>query len=53
MAEKEGNYLEGSASSMFTYFLLKAIREGYIEGSYLSHAKKATFLITHILIFLP
>jgi len=41
MAEKEGNYLEGSASSMFTYFLLKAVREGYIDGSYLTYSKKA------------
>lgn len=41
MPDAEGNYLEGSVSTMFTYFLLKAVREGYIEESYLDHAKKA------------
>jgi len=39
--EGEGNYLEGSASSMFAYFLLKAIKQGYLDKTYLSHAKKA------------
>jgi unsaturated rhamnogalacturonyl hydrolase len=41
MPDAEGNYLEGSVTSMFTYFLLKAVREGYIDASYLEHAKKA------------
>jgi len=27
----EGNYLEASASSMFTYFLLKSVNEGYLN----------------------
>lgn len=31
---REGNYLEASASSMFTYFLLKATRKGYIDQEY-------------------
>lgn len=31
---KEGNYLEASCSSMFTYFLLKAVQNGYIDDSY-------------------
>jgi unsaturated rhamnogalacturonyl hydrolase len=37
----EGNYLEGSVSSMFSYFLLKAVTEGYIDDSYLEYGKKA------------
>jgi unsaturated rhamnogalacturonyl hydrolase len=41
MADREGNYLEGSVSSMFTYFLLKAVKEGYIDGSYYQFARKA------------
>ena len=41
MPDTEGNYLEGSVTTMFTYFLLKAVREGYIDESYLNHAKKA------------
>ena len=32
--EREGNYLEASASSMFTYFLLKGSRKGYIDAKY-------------------
>lgn len=38
--EREGNYLESSASSMFVYFLYKAVREGYIDESYLETAEK-------------
>ncbi|MBA9076352.1 glycoside hydrolase family 88/105 protein [Rufibacter quisquiliarum] len=39
---REGNYLEGSASSMFTYFLVKASKKGYIDsGKYLPLARKA------------
>jgi len=41
MGDREGNYLEGSVSSMFTYFLLKAIKKGYIDESYVEHAKRA------------
>jgi unsaturated rhamnogalacturonyl hydrolase len=37
----EGNYLEGSATAMFTYFLLKAVQKGYINDSYLEYANKA------------
>ena len=36
-----GNYLEGSGSAMFTYFLLKAVKKGYIDSSYLNPARKA------------
>ncbi|MGV3541506.1 MAG: glycoside hydrolase family 88/105 protein, partial [Rufibacter sp.] len=39
---REGNYLEASASSMFTYFLVKASKKGYIDQSkYLPLAQKA------------
>jgi unsaturated rhamnogalacturonyl hydrolase len=37
---REGNYLESSASCMFTYFLLKASNKGYIDKKYVSSAKK-------------
>ncbi len=40
--DREGNYLEGSVSSMLSYFLLKAINKGYIDKKiYLEPAKKA------------
>jgi unsaturated rhamnogalacturonyl hydrolase len=38
--KREGNYLEGSGSSMFTYFLLKAVKKGYIGNQYMANAKK-------------
>ena len=40
-----GNYAEASCSCMFTYFLLKAIRKGYIDDSYFAYAKKAYYAI--------
>jgi len=40
MAGKEKNYPEASASSMFVYTLAKGVRLGYLQGSYLSAAKK-------------
>lgn len=39
--KREGNYLESSASSMFAYFLFKAIDKGYIGKQYLPNAHKA------------
>ncbi len=39
--DREGNYLEASASSMFTYFLLKAAMKGYVGDEYLAHGKRA------------
>ncbi len=39
--DREGNYFEGSGSAMFTYFLFKAVKQGYIDESYLVQAKKA------------
>jgi unsaturated rhamnogalacturonyl hydrolase len=38
--DREGNYLESSASAMFVYFLFKAIRKGYLDESYLTAAEK-------------
>ncbi|MEP0366424.1 MAG: glycoside hydrolase family 88 protein [Cyclobacteriaceae bacterium] len=38
--DREGNYLEATASSMFAYSLLKAVRLGAIDESYLAVAKK-------------
>ena len=38
---REGNYLEATASSMFTYALLKAVRKGYINDEYKEVARKA------------
>ncbi len=37
---QEGNYLEASVSSMFTYFLLKAVQNDYIDDSYMQIAEK-------------
>ncbi|MCC9137248.1 glycoside hydrolase family 105 protein [Pontibacter silvestris] len=40
MGGREGNYLESSASSMFTYFLVKAAKKGYIDQHYMQVARK-------------
>ena len=40
MGGREGNYLEASASSMFTYFLVKAAKKGYINEKYMQTAQK-------------
>jgi unsaturated rhamnogalacturonyl hydrolase len=36
---REGNYLESSASTMFTYFLIKGVKRGYIDKKYMSNAE--------------
>lgn len=41
LQERDGNYLEASASCMFTYTLAKAARLGYIPKEYMEVAKKA------------
>ena len=38
---REGNYLEASASSMFTYFLLKGAAKGYLDQEDLQSGVKA------------
>jgi len=37
---REGNYLEASASAMFVYALAKGVREGYLDDEYLDIAKR-------------
>ncbi|WP_029036572.1 glycoside hydrolase family 88/105 protein [Salinimicrobium xinjiangense] len=39
--EREGNYLEASASSMFAYFLLKGVDEGYLDPKFKDAGIKA------------
>ncbi len=39
--EREGNYPEATASSMFAYSLLKAARKGYAAPKYRNYGKKA------------
>lgn len=41
LPEREGNYLEATGSSMFTYTLAKGVKKGYLPEIYLEHAKKA------------
>lgn len=36
-----GNYRESSATAMYTYFLAKAVNQGYIAKDYQTHAVKA------------
>lgn len=38
-----GNYKEASCLCMFTYFLLKSVRKGYISKDYYNNAKKAFY----------
>ena len=38
--DREGNYLEATGSCMFVYSLLKGIRMGYLDQSYMKPAKK-------------
>lgn len=38
--QREGNFLEASASAMFVYALAKAIRHGYLGAEYLPAVKK-------------
>ena len=46
----EGNYLEGSASSMFVYFLLKSGNKGYLDQKYISAGIKGYEAIVEKLI---
>lgn len=38
--EREGNYLEATATAMFVYNLLRSVRLGFLDESYLEPAKK-------------
>ena len=37
---RDGNYLEASASSMFVYALLKGVRAGWLDGAYLAPGRR-------------
>lgn len=39
--DREGNYLEATGTSMFTYTFAKGVRKGYLPEKYLDVAKKA------------
>jgi rhamnogalacturonyl hydrolase YesR len=41
MPDAPGNYREASASAMFTYFLAKAVNQGFLPESYTAAAQKA------------
>ncbi len=40
MGDNPGNYLESSASTMFVYFLYKAVRLGYVDDRYIEVADR-------------
>lgn len=40
-AEREGNYLESSATALFVYTIAKAINKGYVGDEFISPLKKA------------
>lgn len=41
LPDREGNYLEATGTSMFTYTLAKGVNKGYLPNTYLDNAKKA------------
>ena len=41
MPNEPGNYREASGSAMFTYFLAKALNQGYLPESYMAATEKA------------
>jgi unsaturated rhamnogalacturonyl hydrolase len=41
MPKEKGNYLEASGSAMFTYALLKGVRQGVLDKKYVKIAQKA------------
>lgn len=41
LPNKEGNYIEATGTSMFTYTLAKGVNKGYLPAKYLENAKKA------------
>jgi unsaturated rhamnogalacturonyl hydrolase len=52
--DREGNYLEGSVSSMLSYTMLKALRLGYIDEKYKDAAYKAyNGIIKHLIKISP
>lgn len=43
LPEREGNYLEASASSMFVYAFAKGVREAYLSQDYLFSARRGYY----------
>lgn len=41
LPDREGNYLEATGTSMFTYTLSKGVNKGYLPKAYLENANKA------------
>ena len=41
LPDREGNYLEATGTSMFTYVLAKGVNKGYLPKQYLDNANKA------------
>jgi unsaturated rhamnogalacturonyl hydrolase len=39
--ERQGNYLEGSASCMFAYSMAKGVTKGYLDGPFIEIARRA------------
>ncbi len=54
MGEKEGNYLEGSGSSMFAYAMAKGANKGYLAEKYKTYANE-TFdgILQHLITEYP
>jgi len=50
MGGKEGNYIEGSGSSMFTYTFAKAAKKGYLPEKYLGIAEASFDSILEVLV---
>lgn len=40
LPDREGNYLEATGTSMFTYALAKGVNQGYLPEKYMAYAKK-------------
>ena len=40
LPQRDGNYLEATGTSMFTYTLAKGFNKGYLPETFLDHAKK-------------
>lgn len=49
--DREGNYIEGSVSSMFSYFLLKGVNKGYLEKETYEEAAATAYqgIIEHLM----
>lgn len=50
MGGREGNYVEGSGSAMYTYVFAKGAKKGYLPNQYLQFANKSFDAITRKLI---